>query len=63
MSAAELFGLDVYKIETELDGDNPDNASYSVIFKDAGKTFTELLIYLSLFVGEYIPVGIYKNIE
>lgn len=63
LCAAEIFGDGVYKIETSLSGDENDNASYSIIFKDGGKSFAELLLYLSLFADEYVPVGIYKNIE
>ena len=63
LSSAELFGLELYKIETEIESDSVEGAFYSIIFKDGGNTFVDLLVYLSLFVDEYIPVGIYKNIE
>ncbi len=61
--AAELFSSDVYKVDTFIDAENGERSYYSLIFKDGGNSFSDLLIYFSLFVSEYIPVGIYKNIE
>lgn len=61
--AVEMFGLEVYKMGMTFAGDGGEKASYSIIFKDGGRSFTELIVYLSLFAEEYIPVGIYKNIE
>ena len=60
---AELFRNDIYKVSTSIDDENSEKSFYSLIFKNGGKPFAELLVYLSLFAGEYIPVGIYKNIE
>jgi hypothetical protein len=59
-SAAEGLGVSVYRINTLGD---TDSLSYSVIFKDGGGGFVSLLTYLSVFIGEYVPIGIYKNLE
>jgi hypothetical protein len=59
-SAAEGLGVSVYRINTLGD---TDSLSYSVIFKDGGGGFAALLTYLSVFIGEYLPIGIYKNLE
>ena len=63
LTAADIFGAEVYKVGTSLTGDDGDNTLYSIIFKDGGESFSNLLVYLSLFVDDYVPVGIYKNIE
>lgn len=61
--AADTFSVQIYNVNTFIDLENSEKSYYSLIFKDGGRSFSELLIYLSLFVSEYIPVGIYKNIE
>lgn len=61
--ASQLFGTEVYKVGTAFSGSENEKTFYSVIFKLCGKTFVDLLVYLSLFADEYIPAGIYKNIE
>lgn len=63
-SAAESLGAFPYRINT-LTFDTEDGAYqyYSVVFRDDGKDFTSLLVYLTLFSGAYTPVGIYKNLE
>lgn len=63
LSSAETFGTGIYKIGTSFVGEDNATTLYSIIFKDGGSSFTNLLIYLSLFADEYIPVGVYKNIE
>lgn len=63
LCASEIFGDSVYKIETSLVGDDVENSFYTIIFKDGGESFVDLLVYLSLFAEEYVPTGIYKNIE
>ena len=60
LAASESFGTSVYRINTL---GSAEDAYYSLVFKDGGGGFTELLIYLSVFVGSYLPIGIYKNLE
>ena len=63
ISAAEYLSLSLFSVNTSsynaVDGD----FTYTLIFKDGRKTFSEFLTYLSIFVGAYSPMGIYKNIE
>lgn len=61
--ASEILGSELYKVSTTIDNEDSDKAVYTLIFKNCTRTFSDLLIYLSLFVSEYIPAGIYKNIE
>lgn len=60
---ADTFSVRIYNVNTVIDPENSEKSYYSLIFKDGGRSFAELLIYLSLFASEYIPTGIYKNIE
>ena len=63
LSALEYLGASVFRVNT-ISGDSLDEKNYfSVIIKDEGRSFTEILIYLSIFAESYYPVGIYKNIE
>lgn len=64
LSAAEALGLSVYKAGTMTIMDNGEPiAFYSVIFKDGGGGFVPFLVFLTLFAGEYTPIGIYENLE
>ena len=64
LTAASLFKIEPYRVNTVLlyteDG---QKTNYSVVFKGEGKDFSDILIYLTLFSGSYVPIGIYKNLE
>lgn len=70
MTLSELFavsgslGVTVYRINTLYfnagDGQEP---YYSIVFRNSGRDFSELLLFLTLFCGSYTAVGIYKNLE
>ena len=63
-SAAEMLGSSVYRINTvRFDSEEGENTYYTVVFKDEGKDFSSLLVFLTLFAGSYTAVGIYKNLE
>ncbi len=63
-SAADALGCTVYRVNT-ISFDTEDGAVpyYSVVFRDMGKDFTLLLVFLTVFSGAYTPIGIYKNLE
>lgn len=62
--AAENFENSVYRINTEtLKVESGEKNYYEIVFRDGGSGFAKLLTYLTVFTGEYIPVGIYKNLE
>ena len=58
------FGLKIYRINTVgFTAETEDKNHLSVVFKSVGGDFSRLLLYLTLFLPEYIPVGIYKNLD
>jgi hypothetical protein len=60
----EVFGITVYRINTQGLGTNNDETErYSVVLKNEGGDFTKLILFLTLFCDSYVPVGIYKNLE
>ncbi len=64
LSVAEKYGLKLYKLNTmRFDTEAGARDYFSVIFESAGTDFTCMLIYLTLFVDEFVAVGVYKNIE
>lgn len=63
LTVSEYFGLSVFRINTFEDERENENSYFSVILKDGGSSFTELLTYLSIFADTYSAMGIYKNIE
>ena len=64
LSVADSYGIGVYRINTaSYQTESGIRSSYSIVFKSEGERFTTLLIYLTLFVNDYTPVGIYKNLE
>ena len=62
--AAKKLGISPYRVNTVAfyteDGLSP---SYSIVFRDDGGDFISLLTYLTLYSGEFVPIGIYKNLE
>ena len=63
-AAAEMFGCTLYRVNTiSFETEDGSIQYYSVVFRDEGKDFSTLLIYLTLFSGAYTPIGIYKNLE
>ena len=64
LGVAAMLGHTVYRVNTETFRDEGEDAGFfSVVIRDEGLSFTSLLTYLTLFVTEYYPVGIYKNLE
>lgn len=62
--AAEMLGASVYRINTvSFDTEEGQAAHYTVVFKDEGRDFSPLLVFLTMFSGSYTAVGIYKNLE
>ena len=63
-SVADTLGASVYRVNTALFRiEGTDLTEYTVVFKRSGAAFSELLLYLTLFSGDYSAVGIYKNLE
>ena len=64
LTAASSLRIEPYRVNTVVfyteDG---QRTNYSIVFKGEGKDFSDLLIYLTLFCGTYVPIGIYKNLE
>ena len=64
LGAAAHFGMTLYRVNTVLyDGEGGASPHFSLVMRDEGRTFTALLTYLTLFLPEYIAVGMYKNLE
>ena len=62
--AAEILGASVYRINTvSFDTEEGQIAHFTVVFKDEGRDFSELLVFLTMFSGSYTAIGIYKNLE
>ena len=62
--ASSALGASIYRVNTiSFDTQDGQLQHYSVVFKDEGKDFSALLIFLTLFAGNYTAVGIYKNLE
>lgn len=62
--AVEYFGMSVYRVNTVTFAQEEDSETYfSLVIKDMGNSFSPLLTYLTLFIRDFVPVGIYKNLE
>ena len=62
--AAEILGASVYRINTvSFDTEEGQIAHFTVVFKDEGRDFSELLVFLTMFSCSYTAIGIYKNLE
>lgn len=63
LSAAEYMSLSVFGVYTDVSSSMGSESYFTLILKDGGSTFAPFLTYLCLFVGEFEPMGLYKNIE
>lgn len=64
VTCAEEFNVKIHRVNTlSFKTEDGDKNYFSVVLKSEGNDFTRLLMYLVLFLPEYIPVGIYKNLE
>lgn len=62
--AADKYGAKLYRINMHFFvQEGIRRPFYSIIFKEEGGDFSDLLTYLTLFVPSYTAVGIYKNLE
>ena len=62
--AAAVFGAEVYRIHSlRMEAVGGAREFYSLVFRTEGKDFVSLLIYLSVFVKEFTPIGIYASLE
>ena len=63
-SAVDYFGMSIYRINTvTFDTEGESETFFSVVIKSSQSDFTPILTYLTLFVRDFVPVGIYKNLE
>ena len=64
LGAVEYFGMSVYRVNTvTFDTEGESETYFSLVIKDMGNSFSGLLTYLTLFIRDFVPVGIYKNLE
>lgn len=64
LAVAELYGMSVYRLSTHTVSGEDDTQSYvSVVLREGEEGIVGLLLYLSLFGGDTVPVGVYKNLE
>jgi hypothetical protein len=64
ISVASYLGISVYRINTlTFDAEGEAYSFHDVVFRSAAGDFTSLLTYLTLFSSEFIPIGMYKNLE
>ena len=64
LSVAVMLGHTIYRVNTHSFIAKEDKESFfSVVIRDEGRSFLPLLTYLTMFVTDYVPQGIYKNLE
>ena len=62
--AVDRFGMSVYRVNTlTFDSEGERETYLSVVIKGGEGDFTSILTYMTLFLRDYVPVGIYKNLE
>ena len=62
--AVDYLGMSVYRINTvTFDTEGESETYFSSVIKESGEGFSQLLTYFTLFVRDFVPVGIYKNLE
>ena len=62
--ALEYFSMSVYRINTvSFDNEGESDTYHSLVVRDGKHGFATLFTYLTLFCEDFVPVGIYKNLE
>jgi len=62
--AVDYFGMSIYRVNTvTFDTEGESETYFSIVIKDCGNSFASLLTYFTLFVRDFVPVGVYKNLE
>ena len=60
----DYFSMSVYRVNTiSFDNEGDTDTYYSLVIRDGKDGFVSLLIYLTLFCEDFVPMGIYKNLE
>ena len=60
----DYFSMSVYRVNTiSFDNEGETDTYYSLVIRDGKDGFVPLLTYLTLFCEDFVPVGIYKNLE
>lgn len=63
-TAVDYFGMSIYRVNTlTFDTEGETETYFSVVIKDGSDGLVPLLSYFSLFLRDFVPVGIYKNLE
>ena len=63
-AAVEHFGMSVYRVNTlTFDTEDDREIYFSVVIKGGCGDFCSILTYMTLFLRDFVPVGIYKNLE
>ena len=64
VSVAESLGITLYRVNTiNFESDGESSPYFSLVLKTETGDFTEILIYLTMFISDDVSVGIYKNLE
>lgn len=64
LCAARRYGASLYRIHTATRRERGEACSfYTVVLRTEEKSFLPLLVYLTLFVPTYTPVGLYTDLE
>ena len=64
LSAVDYFGMSVYRVNTvTFDTEGESETYFTVVIKDSFGGFEPILTYFTLFLRDFVPVGIYKNLE
>lgn len=62
--ALDYFSMSVYRINTvSFENEGESDTYYSLVVRDGKEGFVTLFTYLTLFYADFVPVGIYKNLE
>lgn len=64
IGTARIYGIETYRIGTSSFGDSGDRQVFhTIVFKDTKNKLPSFLCWLFMFLPDFTPVGIYKNLE
>ena len=64
LGAAAYFGMSVYRVNTvTIPNEGESTAFFSIVLREGTGGLVSLLTYIALFASDFVPVGVYKNLE
>ena len=64
LGVASYFGMSAYRVNTvTIPAEGESTAVFSIVLREGAAGLVPMLTYIALFASDFVPVGVYKNLE